>query len=982
MILACSMVSSTVMWTLSPIMSFAVIMESPSSAAVARAFANHWIRWAGAPRQVHHDQGGEIQRDFEQLMEKLNAQTFVTASDSAWQHGMTERHGGILKTIVRHVVDDNSSAGRDDMEDAVLAALLAKNQLTSVHGFSPIQHVLGQDISLPASVLNAPGELASHSWALADGPFQRSLALRESARKAWIRMDNSSKLRRALVSKSRDQTTTFLPGMQVYFWRRGGQFKTGGAAFKGKYRKDPERWVGPALILAVEGSRAIWISYRMALLKVSPEHVRVATAEENMSQRYVLEQMNELNMQMHEPRGQALFYDLTGGQPQPPAMDEVNVPLPAAAPPPEAGAETPNANAPVGGLGFGREPDQEPTAAFTPERAMAPAVETADPQPVDVPVPGAAEGQTDPDLEANVLEPMNTKAGRGTRELNARRFSPEERKVFDKSDAKQFQTWLDKDAIEVLSEREAKSVPRDRVLPGRSRIVRTDKAAPGEPLNARSRIVVPGHLDQDLGEFRNDAPTAPQAAIHLLMMLAATWRWVISAFDVEAAFLNGVALKRVLYARPPMDLKGQDPRGLWRLKKAVFGLTEAPRYWWLRIREDLLATGWIELRFLAATFLLYDGDKVVGALVLHVDDGLTAGEGPHYEAAIQALRGRAPLDQWRRQSFDFLGRHVTQLDDYTVEIDQKKYWSKVEPLYLAKHRKKQLEQRLSEEEFVAFRSLVGKLSWPARETMPGLAFGVSELQQHLSGSKATGGTTATVEHALMANRLLKDAKMASASQAALRMCGLNEKELCVVTFSDASFANMPRGGSQAGSISLLSTKAITEGQAKASVVDWTSSRVHRVVKSTLAAEAAALAAAQDRNEFLRVCVAYFFGRMDARRTTATPWQNALQMVPGHLVVDAKSLNDLLEKQGSMPKEKRVGLDLMAVREGLERDEDHLHWICTRWMLADVLTKAKRQDLALEHLLKTGKYGLKVHGFPGESTVKKKDACGAHGERGS
>jgi hypothetical protein len=71
-----------------------------------------------------------------------------------------------------------------------------------------------------------------------------------------------------------------MPGMQVYFWRRRG-------SMKGKFAKDPERWVGPAIVLATEGSRAVWLSYRMSLLKVSPEHLRSATPEQCMAQKFV-----------------------------------------------------------------------------------------------------------------------------------------------------------------------------------------------------------------------------------------------------------------------------------------------------------------------------------------------------------------------------------------------------------------------------------------------------------------------------------------------------------------------------------------------------------------------------------------------------------------------------------------------------------------------------------------------------------------------
>ena len=58
---------------------------------------------------------------------------------------------------------------------------------------------------------------------------------------------------------------------------------------------------------------------------------------------------------------------------------------------------------------------------------------------------------------------------------------------------------------------------------------------------AKSRFVVPGHNDQDLGQFRSDSPTAPQLSLYFLMVISAAYGWDLMSFDVETAFLNGVA---------------------------------------------------------------------------------------------------------------------------------------------------------------------------------------------------------------------------------------------------------------------------------------------------------------------------------------------------------------------------------------------------------------------------------------------------------
>ena len=68
-------------------------------------------------------------------MERLDIAVYVTPTDSAWQNGVVERHGGILKAIHRHVTTQTNAAGIEDMEMTLLEACLAKNQLARRYGF-------------------------------------------------------------------------------------------------------------------------------------------------------------------------------------------------------------------------------------------------------------------------------------------------------------------------------------------------------------------------------------------------------------------------------------------------------------------------------------------------------------------------------------------------------------------------------------------------------------------------------------------------------------------------------------------------------------------------------------------------------------------------------------------------------------------------------------------------------------------------------
>ena len=95
-------------------------------------------------------------------------------------------------------------------------------------------------------------------------------------------------------------------------------------------------------------------------------------------------------------------------------------------------------------------------------------------------------------------------------------------------------------------------------------------------------------------------------------------------------------------------------------------------------------------------------------------------------------------------------------------------------------------------------------------------------------------------------------------------------------------------------------------------------------------------------------------------------------------MDAKSLYDHLHSD-AMPTEKRVMLDLLAFREGLERPEDEIFWMLNQ-LLADYLTKAKVDDFAIDYLLSRGEYALSEEALEGPRCLKE-DQCGAPGMPG-
>ena len=87
------------------------------------------------------------------------------------------------------------------------------------------------------------------------------------------------------------------------------------------------------------------------------------------------------------------------------------------------------------------------------------------------------------------------------------------------------------------------------------------------------------------------------------------------------------------------------------------------------------------------------------------------------------------------------------------------------------------------------------------------------------------------------------------------------------------------------------------------------------------------------------------------------WTQMCARVPFCLGTDCKSLYDLCTKVGSLPDDRRVALDMLDVREGIEEMKDQIRWVPTDHMLADALTKGMPPDLFLKYL-RDGVYSFK------------------------
>ena len=98
----------------------------------------------------------------------------------------------------------------------------------------------------------------------------------------------------------------------------------------------------------------------------------------------------------------------------------------------------------------------------------------------------------------------------------------------------------------------------------------------------------------------------------------------LRAIDIRAAFLQSDELKREVFVKLPKDIEEEGV--IWRLRKPLYGLTDAGRRFWLRVKKILEENKFKKVTGDDAYYIKHDGHGVlIGQVILHVDDFMLAG---------------------------------------------------------------------------------------------------------------------------------------------------------------------------------------------------------------------------------------------------------------------------------------------------------------------------------------------------------------------
>ena len=313
----------------------------------------------------------------------------------------------------------------------------------------------------------------------------------------------------------------------------------------------------------------------------------------------------------------------------------------------------------------------------------------------------------------------------------------------------------------------------------------------------------------------------------MIFAVAASMNWTINTMDISSAFLQGNLMDREVFVKPPKE--SESGARLWKLKRCLYGLVDAPREWYQRVTKEMLLLQGKKSLLDKCLFVWHDKENLIGMLVTHVDDFQFCGS-PSFQKVIDSLKTTFKISNEEQSHYKYIGVNVNQEEDMTIRIDQNDYCRDLKEIPIQPSRKLQANKTLTEEEKTQLKSAAGKIQWVTSQTRPEMAYHTCQI--------SNSGKSPCIKLLNEANKTIRRLKIES-TELIYPPLG-NPNDWSVVVFADGSHASLPSGGSQGGCIVFL-----VGNNGNAAPIAWKSKRIERVTKSPLATEISAVADGTD-----------------------------------------------------------------------------------------------------------------------------------------
>ncbi|POM80428.1 Integrase catalytic core protein [Phytophthora palmivora] len=417
----------------------------------------------------------------------------------------------------------------------------------------------------------------------------------------------------------------------------------------------------------------------------------------------------------------------------------------------------------------------------------------------------------------------------------------------------------------------------------------------GEIDRFKARLEIKGFL-QEFGIDYNEifSPVIRMEVLRLLLTIAALLDLEIHQMDVKTAFLNGFLEEEIYMAQPEgFTTPGQEDL-VCKLIKSLYGLKQAPRVWYQTLSDFLVKLGFSKLIKDSCVFIRTI-DGVTCYIAVYVDVLLII-------APTRALVSELNLALKKRFSMTDLGE-VKYLLGWSIQRDRKNRTICCQKTLSSEAEKDAMKS-------YPYREAVGSIMYLMVGTRPDMAFYMREVSPFLANPG--------MEHWTAVVRGLK--YLAGTKDYGICLGGSQEvspENLAdrLTAYSDSDYANCPdTRRSVGGYVTMLSNSPIS----------WLSRKHHTVVLSTTETEYIALCHCMQEMIFLKLLL--------KELGFATTQPNLIHE-------DNQSCIKICYNPELQGRSKHIHVRYCFVQEKVERHEFSVAYCNTKYMVADIFTKA-------------------------------------------
>ncbi|CAH9107012.1 unnamed protein product [Cuscuta europaea] len=429
----------------------------------------------------------------------------------------------------------------------------------------------------------------------------------------------------------------------------------------------------------------------------------------------------------------------------------------------------------------------------------------------------------------------------------------------------------------------------------------------------KARLVTQGFNQQAGVDFSETfSPVVKPTTVHIVLTLAISFGWVIRQLDVKNAFLHGHLTEEVYMRQPRSFVHPHFPHHICRLRKAIYGLKQAPCAWFHRFSSFLLTHNFVCSKSDNSLFICRQGHSII-YLLLYVDDIIITGNSPslissfinsiashfamkdlgdlHFFLGVQAIRNSKGLflSQQKYVSDSLLHFHLHTLKPVRTPLATRTSLSLTDGELLS--------------DATEYRSMVGALQCLTL-TRPDITYAVHLVSQFMHAPRTT--------HMFAVKRIFRYLQGTLDHGLWLQT---SARPVCILAYSDADWAGCPDSSrSTTGFAVFLGPN----------LVSWKSKKQLTVSKSYTEAEYRAIAyTVQDTLHIRSILFVLSFPIRD----------------PVQLLCDNISVSYLTANPVQHARSKHIQIDYHFVRKRVAHGDLVVKYIPTHLELADIFTKS-------------------------------------------